>query len=439
MRIIILAILFLFSFTVFSQVPDTIIIKTEIIKGFGPFGQSLSFVKTMEKDNYWNKTIPNIKGVPLNNLLFSVEQTDFLQHSYQSHEAALLTDETFDNLKSGWNWNPLEAEYSKIPIKLDIAIAAFLDESGKVKILVDKNNNYDLSDETPFSLPDFIPGQNYWGRYNDLLPFKVEYETFVNGKIEKSFTWLYLDYDISMTKIKIDKTTELVLGRSFAEYHSGEFKIKNKTYIAAVKSDRAAFRDYYTLKVWEKGNETTQSEFGEGISKNGNIRIDDYYYTLNKITTDGKYITLIKNESVETLGGSDINMKAVNFISKSMDGQEINLSSLKGNYVLLDFWGTWCSPCVAEIPSLKKIYDTYKEKNFKIIGIAADNKEAVDKFVKEKNVEWSQILQSEEKSILSLYGVQHYPTTFLIDPNGIIIAKDIRTQELEIKLKELIK
>lgn len=86
---------------------------------------------------------------------------------------------------------------------------------------------------------------------------------------------------------------------------------------------------------------------------------------------------------------------------------------------------------------MKSIYEEYKDKNFVIVGIANDEIENLKKFVEENEVAWEQIVQSSDKNIINDYGIVSYPTTFLIDTNGVIIAKNLRPAELNEKLKEL--
>ena len=91
------------------------------------------------------------------------------------------------------------------------------------------------------------------------------------------------------------------------------------------------------------------------------------------------------------------------------------------------------------MPKLKSIYELYKSENFKMIGIANDNLESLSKFVKENQIEWAQIIQDNDKSIISDYNVVGYPTTFLIDVDGVILAKGLRANELSEKIAELFK
>ncbi|MCX7018545.1 MAG: TlpA disulfide reductase family protein [Candidatus Sumerlaeota bacterium] len=134
-------------------------------------------------------------------------------------------------------------------------------------------------------------------------------------------------------------------------------------------------------------------------------------------------------------------MKAPLFGAKTLDGSAIKLADLKGKVVLLDFWATWCGPCVAEFPNMKAVYDKYKDKGFTIIGVNADREEeALTKFIKDKQVEWKQIFESqpEEGTVQFLYGVMKYPTTVLIDREGVIKAVDLRGDDLESAITELV-
>lgn len=423
----------------FAQVPDTIIIKTKRIKGFGPFPVGLSFAKTMDSNNTWKNTLPEIKGIPnnLEHIMIAIEQTDFMQHTYQLYHSGKISEERFSELKKSWNWNPLEKEYSKDFIKVDLAIVAGYDKNGLLKIKVDKNNNYDLSDDKYFTLPDKLPGQNFWGRYNDNLPFEITYEYYNGKNIIQNKAWLYIDYSPLQYNSKEKEPNPIVLSYAFAEYHLGEFTVNGIKYFAAIKSDRVTFRDNYKIKVWNENSEKGDSKFNEGISRNGFVKIENYYYRFDRASIDGKRIILIKDQSVKEKGGNQVGLKAINFVSKSISGNKIELSKLKGNFVFLDFWGTWCSPCRAEIPKLKSIYNQYKDKNLVMIGIANDNIENLNKYITENGIQWEQIIQSEDKQIITDYGVNSYPTTFLIDEKGVIIAKGIRAEELSNKLEKL--
>ena len=132
---------------------------------------------------------------------------------------------------------------------------------------------------------------------------------------------------------------------------------------------------------------------------------------------------------------------APDFTAKTVKGEEVKLSSLKGQVVLLDFWATWCAPCVAELPEMKKIYEKHNGKGLTIVGISADHdEETLVNFVKENDVKWMQIYDADRKpaSPGTIYGVMSFPTTILIDAKGNISSMNLRGTELAEAIDKLI-
>lgn len=124
------------------------------------------------------------------------------------------------------------------------------------------------------------------------------------------------------------------------------------------------------------------------------------------------------------------------------EGKSFSLSSLRGKYVLVDFWASWCGPCRAENPNVVAAYQKYKDKNFTILGVSLDQtKEAWLKAIKDDHLDWKQIsdLKFWSSAAVPAYQIQGIPYNVLVDPQGKIIASELRGQMLDTKLAEVLK
>lgn len=135
--------------------------------------------------------------------------------------------------------------------------------------------------------------------------------------------------------------------------------------------------------------------------------------------------------------------EAPDFAQKTPEGKEFKLSSLRGKYVLVDFWASWCGPCRRENPNVVKAYQKYKEKGFTILGVSLDEpgqREAWLKAIAKDQLEWTQVsdLKGWNNEAARIYGIRSIPANFLLDPSGKIVARDLRAEGLDEKLKELL-
>ena len=134
-----------------------------------------------------------------------------------------------------------------------------------------------------------------------------------------------------------------------------------------------------------------------------------------------------------------IGKPAPDFEAIDLKGQELSLKQYHGQVVLLDFWATWCFPCRAEMPNLKRVYEKYKDQKFEIIGISLDHGRAVlDSYTEEENITWQQFLDSTG-TVTKMYNVTGIPATFLIDGDGIVRKVGLRGRALEAAVAELVK
>jgi peroxiredoxin len=146
-------------------------------------------------------------------------------------------------------------------------------------------------------------------------------------------------------------------------------------------------------------------------------------------------------EKINKAYNTAIGKPAPAFTQNDTLGNPIALSSFKGKYVLIDFWASWCGPCRSENPNLVKSFNAYKEKGFTVLGVSLDQPTGKEKWMKaihDDQLTWTQVsdLKFWKNDAAVLYGVNAIPQNFLVDPNGIIVGKNLRGDALEQKLKE---
>lgn len=122
------------------------------------------------------------------------------------------------------------------------------------------------------------------------------------------------------------------------------------------------------------------------------------------------------------------------FEKTDLDGKPLSISRFRGKVVLLDFWATWCGPCVGEMPNVISVYDRYHGKGFEIIGISLDtDKNTLESFIKDYGIKWPQYYDGKgwENELARAYNVNAIPATFLLDGEGRLIAENLRGPALE--------
>jgi thiol-disulfide isomerase/thioredoxin len=168
----------------------------------------------------------------------------------------------------------------------------------------------------------------------------------------------------------------------------------------------------------------------------------------------------LRTKAAERLNFLDLTSKPLEMAFTAVDGRPVDLKALRGKVVLIDFWATWCGPCIAELPNIKQVYAAYHDKGFEIVGIALENgkllpgdtpeqaaakhvmaKKALTDFTTKENMPWPQYYDGKwwKNDISTKYDISGIPAMFLLDQTGMIVSTNARGEVLEREVKRLLK
>jgi peroxiredoxin len=169
--------------------------------------------------------------------------------------------------------------------------------------------------------------------------------------------------------------------------------------------------------------------------------LDSIYNAFDSVIKNSIYVRKIK-ESIDAIKRTAVGQIAPEFEMATANGKNVSLSSLRGRYVFVDFWASWCAPCRAENPTIVKSYKQFKGKDFEILGVSLDDsKQDWLTAIRKDKLPWTHIsdLKGWESSVVPLYGIRGIPSNFLMDKEGKIIARDLHGDQLQKKLEEIFK
>jgi thiol-disulfide isomerase/thioredoxin len=413
-----------------AQMTTEFAIKLQKEKGKTPLGTGIYPNTRLNSNIYGYKGMPtDVDTGALSLIVLNLKQRQYelLQNGTISHEKYLnsLKNDTINIYKGN--------------IKYKVGVFSGLKGKDKI-VIVDTNNDLDFADEQVHRFDTTIffknrsaklaeqimksnPKLTLYQDITDKLPIlDIQYESFDGVQIIKQSESIKIEIFDSSFKYEDAKITELAVYTMPNEYLKGELIFKDKTYKFIFNGTlRGLPNDIMVSKTSDYDNNSIY-RMGDKILFDGNI------FQIERFSPHADSLILTYHGEGDYIVGSKIKMKAPDFCKNNFENQPVCLKNFSNKYVLIDFWGTWCKPCIKAIPDLKKVRKKYKLENLEIISLAYDvDIEKVKSYVKENNMDWTHIFQKSKEqlkdNLTSLFDVSSYPTLILVDPKGFIVER----------------
>lgn len=242
----------------------------------------------------------------------------------------------------------------------------------------------------------------------------------------KAIDSLRTEFQHMMMAVPRDTTGYYVLSTMFQKLMDEQHATQEKFMLAHA--------DYYVSLV-----ALLKTMDGRVKDVEGTQKIYDKFSPALRATSVGQKAASILKASAAL----SVNRVAPDFTAAGPDGKTMKLSDLRGKYVLLDFWASWCGPCRAENPNVVKAYNRFKDKNFDILGVSLDKTGDQAKWtaaIEKDGLTWHHVsdLKYWSSDIAKLYMINSIPQNFLLDPEGRIIATNLRGEALEQELEKVL-
>lgn len=325
-----------------------------------------------------------------------------------------------------------------------VVLSQFTDSRPKVLDTLDLNSNGEFSYEVAVETPTFYELNIYGEKVVRLALFKEDVDVKYNFSNPES---LIVEGSADTKEMmKIEKLMEA--------YQADVNKLNEAYYEAMSKNDSEAIKK---IQAQAMTLESAQAErvkeminsMGDSFASLAAIGllnpktdfqfIDQLVAKLNE-NYPGTTSILQMKQQLDEMRALSVGQPAPEIELPNPDGRIVKLSDLRGKYVLIDFWAAWCKPCRQENPNVVRLYNQYKDKGFEVFGVSLDRtKEDWVKAIADDGLTWTQVsdLKYFNSVAAELYQIDAIPATYMVDPDGNIIAKDLRGPSLENKLAEL--
>lgn len=306
------------------------------------------------------------------------------------------------------------SDYTDLPVDDVLTFCLLEDSEGNEFLVFDSNNDEDLTNDDihPVEGKDFFTTQTHYPDFS--IAVDVEIEMFDGTDIRTVPLPLYFSR-IRDSKVPYRFTMQI------RTIPVGSLLIEDQQYtIGIIPAGEVEFDPYDDIWVDSNSN-GFYDEKDLVASMHKPFTIGTKVYRVSHIERAGKNLVITETELAPLAEG----IIAPGFTGRTVDGNEFTLSKIRGKFVLLDFWGTWCGPCLAEIPHLKSTYEKFGGDRFEIVSISVDDTlPELKNFISGNKMPWTHIAIDKDDPLTESYQVAKFPTTFLIAPDGTLLIQD---------------
>ncbi|MFO8028495.1 MAG: redoxin domain-containing protein [Cyclonatronaceae bacterium] len=427
---------------------DTLIISLDQVKGFGPFYPSSGFLRELSGNNPWIAAIPEVSGVPDSLVGFRVyvQHMHFKQHAWQSWKAGLLDSSHVMDAFAAWGADTtrVTAQY----LDLHVTIATGTDSRGQTRVIITPGT--DLSGATAHILPDTAVTEPFPDRASMVVE-PIRFELFDGDSVITAESWYRVSGPVPFG-IPGETTPTLIHGtyaHRRADLHLGQ----DTVFVFLQNEFLDGSYDHQKALLFVGHPPAERPVTPDMLASVGEyVIIGGEHYRFDDVRIDGSEIRLVREPDIAAQTGTQPGLRAPElrgevFVPVPENGDpgadgaaEFDLADMRGSWIFLDFWGTWCPPCIDEMPFLKEAWRLFRDDGFAMVGIAYDEAVALARFLDERDIDWPQILEEQggANEILRTWGILGFPSTFLLDEEGIVRYRQLRHYELERKLADYI-
>lgn len=387
----------------------------------GPFWQD-------EADQSWSRTFPTLRGLPTTwqEIKQGYALLDANQFVYQHAKAGTLPPHIYEGYRSRPGWPSDTTNLTARPIRCSVAIITGKDEAGQRVAMIDTDNDLDFADEEPVNLlpvkvlnqPDptsirLVDWEHHERRL--VAPAQTPISVVLSGD---RVMYTFPTHGIALFNAGKTVDTLIVTSGNFVSASfqpSAILSLTDSVTVAQLARNRTGKVSYSMM-----------SKQGEFVRAHGQI-----YQFLG--VDLGKQVVRLRPMPTDTLlYSTQLYYEAPPFSTTEFTSQQpLSLAAYRGKYVLLDFWGTWCAPCLRQMKYLKEAYANTSREKLDIIGIVADDTPGrLRDYLTKEGIIWPQVIADEVNRLVSLYQVKSYPTTILIDPKGRVLIKNLQGRNM---------